>query len=269
MTPPLAVVIAGAGLTAAGVVAAGHALRRHRAAGVLRAANAIPVHSAFWRAQRRESGDLLYVALGDSAAQGIGASRPDRGYVGLLARSVHAQTGHTVRVVNLSLAGGRLRDVLEKQLPALAKLDADIVTIAIGANDMADFDAARFEQQVTQLCDALPEHAIVAEVPSFYLGRFERSVRAANDILRRVATRHGLPVARLHRSTVQRTAARTVLRDVAGDFFHPNDRGHAVWASAFAPLVAQAAASFEPPVLPNGPGEGAPAVIGPDVGTPA
>ena len=269
MTPLRAITIAGAGLAAAGAVAAGRALRRRRAAGVLRAAEAIPVHSAFWRAQRRESGDLLYVALGDSAAQGIGASRPDRGYVGLIAHRIRSETGRSVRVANLSLAGGRLSDVLEKQLPALAKLAPDIVTVAVGANDMADFDAARFEQQVARLCAALPRHAIIAEVPSFYLGRFERNVRLANDILRRLARRHGLRVARLHRSTVQRTAARTVLRDVAGDFFHPNDRGHAVWASAFAPHVTEAAASVTQPVLPNPPDEGSPGRKEPDVGSPA
>src|SRR5215212_8776807 len=52
-----------------------------------------------WAAAR--AGTLRYVALGDSLAQGIGASRPDRGYVGLLAERVERATGRRVEVVNL------------------------------------------------------------------------------------------------------------------------------------------------------------------------
>ena len=59
---------------------------RRRTDGVLRLAATIPLHSAHWREQRKKSGDLLYVAIGDSAAQGIGASRPHHSYVGVLAR---------------------------------------------------------------------------------------------------------------------------------------------------------------------------------------
>lgn len=209
-----------------------------RSAGVTRLAEAIPVHSAYWRAQARLDGELLYVAIGDSAAQGIGGSRPNRSYVGLIARDIRRLSGRSVRVVNLSVSGGRLREALDKQVPRLAKLSPDIVTVSVGANDISAFEPSRFERELRQLYDTLPAHAIVAELPSFYLGVFEKRVRIANDIVRRVAKQYGFPVARLHRVTVRRTAARTAFRDVASDFFHPNDRGYGVWASAFEPLVA-------------------------------
>jgi acyl-CoA thioesterase-1 len=32
---------------------------------------------------------------------------------------------------------------------------------------------------------------------------------------------------------------------VAGDFFHPNDRGYRVWASAFLPLLDRAIAKLD------------------------
>ncbi len=41
---------------------------------------------AYWSVPHGATGGLMYVASGDSAAQGVGASRPQRGYVGLLAR---------------------------------------------------------------------------------------------------------------------------------------------------------------------------------------
>lgn len=69
-------------------------------------------YAAFWRNRQRAQeadgagdaqGGLLYVALGDSAAQGIGASRPDRGYVGLLAAALEQAGGRPVQLVNLSV----------------------------------------------------------------------------------------------------------------------------------------------------------------------
>lgn len=237
-----------AAIVGSGVVARRAVIRR-RYGGMARLANTIPINSAYWREQHRRDGELLYVALGDSAAQGIGASRPDHSYVGLLARDIREQSGRTVRVANLSQSGARLREALEKQLPVLATLTPDIVTVAIGANDIAGFEAERFEREIRMLFAALPAQAIVADVPSFYLGRAEQRARAANRILRAVAREFGLTVAPLYRVTRRRSAAHTALRDVAADFFHPNDRGYTVWASAFEPLVVAAVARLE---LPKG-----------------
>ena len=40
----------------------------------------------FWANKSQESGEITYLALGDSAAQGIGATSPMRGYVGIIAK---------------------------------------------------------------------------------------------------------------------------------------------------------------------------------------
>jgi acyl-CoA thioesterase-1 len=232
--------IAGGATAALGATAfIGYRLvERRRQAGSVRAAEAIPVHSDWWRAQREESGELLYVAIGDSAAQGIGASRPGRSYVGLLADHLRSTTGRTVRVVNLSISGARVIDALKRQLPHVAGLRPDVMTVSIGANDIGmHFDPERFEREIERLYGALPPHAIVAEVPSFYLGSKERQARVANEIVRRIAARHALWVAPLHAATRRVGAPWYVLRQVASDFFHPNDRGYSVWASAFSAQV--------------------------------
>lgn len=231
------VLLAAAGLLAGTAFVGRYLVVRRRSGAVVRLTEAIPVNAAYWKEQRVKTGDLLYVAIGDSAAQGIGASRPGRGYVGLLARVIRTTTGKRVRVVNLSQSGGRLREALDKQMPALAKLRPDIVTVSIGANDIAGFEPERFAREIKQLYSALPPFAIVADLPSFYFGEWERRVNVANEMVRSTAAELGLAVAPLHRVTRVRTAARTALRDVAADFFHPNDRGYAVWASAFEPLL--------------------------------
>lgn len=199
-------------------------------------AEAIPVNSAYWRQQRTREGELLYVAVGDSAAQGIGASRPGRGYVGVIARRIAGASGARVRVANLGVSGATLRTVLDVELPVLETLDPAVLTVSIGANDMADFDPVRFEREAGELFARLPRHAIVADLPSFYFLPAHRRVRAANRMLRELAERHGFELAPLHRFT-DRQGLWGVSTQFAGDLFHPNDRGYRVWADAFAPAV--------------------------------
>jgi lysophospholipase L1-like esterase len=199
-------------------------------------AERIPVHSKFWRDLASEEGDLLYVAIGDSAAQGIGASRPDHSYVGVLARTLRAHTDRAVRVVNVGVSGSTVAMAVEAQLPRLAKLEPDIVTVSIGGNDIAGFEPRRFERDLATLLDALPPHAIVADLPSFHFLPAERKVRVANAIVRRLAAERGLAVAPLH-SRTRRQGIWGVSTQFAGDLFHSNDRGYRVWASAFEPAV--------------------------------
>jgi lysophospholipase L1-like esterase len=186
-------------------------------------------------------GELLYVAIGDSAAQGIGASRPARSYVGVIAKRLEKLSGRSVRVVNLGISGATLATALEKELPRFGRIKrgliADaIVTVSIGANDIASWDPKRFAAQIDELFGKLPPHAIVADLPSFYFLPGERKAEAGNRILRAAAARHGLRVVDLH-DTMKRQGMRGVATQFAGDLFHPNDRGYAVWANAFMPAV--------------------------------
>jgi acyl-CoA thioesterase-1 len=201
-----------------------------------RLTQAIPVHSKFWRERKAEHGELLYVAIGDSAAQGIGASRPAHSYVGVLAAHIRNRTDRMLRVANLGISGATVRIAIDQQLPQLAQLEPDILTVSIGANDMASFDAARFERDLRELYAALPPHAIVADLPSFYFLPAEKRVAVANRIVREVAAEHGFPVVPLHART-RRQGLWGVTTQFAGDLFHPNDRGYRVWASAFRAAV--------------------------------
>ena len=207
----------------------------------------LPAHSKWWRDHAKEKGDLLYVAIGDSAAQGIGASSPDRSYVGVLADEIRAVTGRTVRVVNLSVSGATVELAVQDQLPRFVTLAPDIVTVAIGANDIAEWDPAVFERGIRTIFATLPPYALVADLPYFYFPRNERKVAVANRIVRQVAAEHGLAVVRLHRTT-RHQGIPGMLTQFAIDMFHPNDHGYRVWADAFAPsLAAQLVERFATP----------------------
>jgi acyl-CoA thioesterase-1 len=233
----LLVIVSAVVVLAAAIMAARMLVRRRSGRGLIRLTAAIPVHAQWWREQAAKDGELLYVAIGDSAAQGIGGSNPGRSYVGLVAKHLRERSGRTVRVANVSQSGARLREAVDILLPRFRKLSPDIVTFSVGANDMTTFEPERFERELRTIYSALPVGTIVADIPSFYIGRAEANVRRANSIVRRLADEFGFAVAPLYARTKRQGLTLYALNQVAEDFFHPNDRGYQVWASAFLPLL--------------------------------
>ena len=144
---------------------AGLALLGLGAAKAARVGRSVGRYADYWAVPHGEADGLLYVALGDSAAQAVGASRPEFGYVGLLAQRIRERSGRPVQVVNLSRSGARLADLVRDQLPRLAELSLDVVTVDIGGNDVVVHDAERFSRLVCELTAGLPAGAFVADVP--------------------------------------------------------------------------------------------------------
>jgi acyl-CoA thioesterase-1 len=64
------------------------------------------------------------VALGDSTAQGLGASHPSADDVGQAHVELRRRTGVAWRVINLSCCGALTHDVLHGRLPCLSGLQA-------------------------------------------------------------------------------------------------------------------------------------------------
>ncbi|MDB5175790.1 MAG: esterase [Candidatus Saccharibacteria bacterium] len=203
------------------------------AVALLRLKHSINDNAAYWRgvAKNTKDGSITYVALGDSTAQGIGASEPGNGYVGLLANDIARATCKSVHTINLSVSGARIHDVIEKQLPQLHKYKPDVVTIEIGANDATQFDAQKFEREFRQLLPALPRGTIVSNLP-YFGGRIKRSseVTQANKIIARaVKEQGGLRLADVYSATKVNNS----VRNYAADWFHPSDRGYRNWRDAF------------------------------------
>ena len=191
-------------------------------------------YAAAWLSRADAGGELTYVALGDSAAQGLGATTPARGYVGLLANIAEEVTGLSVRVLNLSVTGAKAQNVLDTQIPQLARLTPDLITLAVGGNDMRKYEASSFEQTMGAIIRSLPPHALIADVPCFYNGRGEEKSKRASAQIRRLADAGGQPFVDLHAPTeaIAREEYRT---HFALDMFHPSDLGYRVWAGAFEP----------------------------------
>ncbi|GAA2751267.1 SGNH/GDSL hydrolase family protein [Amnibacterium kyonggiense] len=238
----VAALVAGAGL-------AGYLLwlARHRAAWTVLLTNRIPAHHVHWGERGKADPDaVLYVALGDSAALGLGASTPERGYVGIVAEEIARITGKRVRVRNLAIDGATCAVVIADELHRLPKRQVPLVcTLDVGANDVWSFEPERFREELGRICAALPPGTIVADLPSFSPLPVGRRVAAANRIVREVVAEHGLTLAPLHAET-RKGGPIIAVRNAAGDLFHPNDRGHRVWAAAFLPAVRARLAEVAP-----------------------
>jgi len=193
---------------------------------------AVGDYAAYWSQPRGEPGGLIYIALGDSTAQGIGASEPGHGYVGLLAGRIRASSGRPVLVINLSETGATVRDVVAEQLPRLAGLRADVVTVGVGANDIRGYDPQQYERDVTALMDGLPPGTVIADIPYFMHGRAQDNASQAAGTIRALAERRGLIVAPLQ-DTTRAKGWTAMFTNYSADWFHPNNRGYRVWAGAF------------------------------------
>lgn len=175
-----------------------------------------------------ETDGPLWVALGDSTAQGIGASAYDQGYVGQLRRLLEARDRRAWRVINLSVTGARVRDVLDLQVPRLDALDArpDLVTCAVGANDMLRPGVRRVLAVMSALIERLPAGSLLATLPQ---GVGRRRPAAINELIASEASRRGLVIVDLWSHTGPPWDGR-----LAADRFHPNDVGYRAWTAVFA-----------------------------------
>jgi len=195
----------------------------------------VPRYKHYWlkrAAKAPESNALIYVAMGDSTAQGIGASNTEKGYVGLVADALEQKHRRPVHVINISKSGETVAGCLQEQVPQLRALKPDIVTIEIGANDMSTFDETTFRRSMGELMSQVPKQTVISDIP--YLGGsrkkdLEPHAEAASSIIHELAATHGLSVAPLH----QVTKAKDSWRVYAVDYFHPSNTGYKNWFAAF------------------------------------
>jgi acyl-CoA thioesterase-1 len=188
-------------------------------------------YGRYWQKPHPNSGSFTYVALGDSAAQAVGASAPQLGYVGLLAKRIALKTGKRVRIVNLSASGAQIQDVLDTQLPRLVRLrKVDLITLEIGANNVVHWDPLTFTEQYNQLLSVIPAGTIVANIP-YFGGRIRRDKQAAaaNQIIGNAVKNKNLSMVDLFGHTHTHQS----LLNYAADMFHPSNKGYQNWCDAF------------------------------------
>jgi lysophospholipase L1-like esterase len=176
----------------------------------------------------------LWVVLGDSTAQGLGASSPMNGYVGQVLTSLDSRSARPWRILNLSRAGAQAAHVLNDQLPLLEGLNVtpDLVTCGIGSNDILGTVPQKVHSNLRALIRRMPSPSVVMDLllPDRFWGigsLCSPYVAGINRTIHAAAMERGLPVAELSRHV--RPPWRGKL---APDLFHPNDRGYQQLATA-------------------------------------
>lgn len=196
------------------------------------------VYAAQWRRNNEmvASGQgPLWVALGDSTAQGLGAHSFMGGYVGQTREALVRATGQPWRIINISRSGATAKEVLRMQLPALRALaaNADLITCGVGANDIITTPAAQLHATMRDLIAALPEAALVLDLPlpvrwwGAIGRRYCQHVSEVNDTIYATAQRHNIGVARVSQYFTPPWGGL-----FSADHFHPSETGYSAWTRA-------------------------------------
>lgn len=186
--------------------------------------------------------EVVYVALGDSTVEGIGASSTDAAYVGRL----HARLReHYPRAVlhNLGAGGATSADVLGGQLQRAVELGPHLVTLSVGPNDITGrVPVEAYDRNVSAILARLREETravvVVNSLPDLAVTpRFRRTPMADavgrlsirfNETLARRVDEHGFVLVDLYHPSQAEVPARPDL--VSRDGYHPSDAGYARWA---------------------------------------
>lgn len=197
-----------------------------------------------------------FVVLGDSFSEGIG----DR-VEGLELRSAQdwialwmqiANPG--MKYTNLAERGLRAGEVRSQQMGRALKLEPDLVSIVVGANDClrGPFNAeglkaelglmfGAFESTGAQIfTSVLPDFTSRLELPSLVAERVKRNLETANAIIAKLAERHRAILFDFRASGL-------VAHDElwSEDGVNPNARGYLETARAVAPLLLANGIEFE------------------------
>jgi lysophospholipase L1-like esterase len=192
---------------------------------------------------------VRYVALGDSYTIGTGVGREERWPDQLVERLTGA--GIAIELAgNLGVNGYTSRDLIEDELPQLAGLRPDFVSLLIGVNDVVQrVPTATYRANVVEILAALLEQVPRERIVVVSTPDYTRTPRGA-DFGNPEAQRAG--VAEVNRIMREETAARGIafvdigsVADqaganpdlVAGDQLHPSGTQYGLWVELIAPVV--------------------------------
>jgi acyl-CoA thioesterase I len=219
-----------------------------------------PEFAAFWNAHnervlsQRERAlylgqvlDPLWVVLGDSTAQGLGAPGPRGGYVGQTLHQLRRTTGRHWRVLNLSVSGALIRDVLAEQMPQLQGQQPDLVTCGAGVNDILYSAPGKLFSDLRALLAEVPDNTVMLDLPLlsgfwWIVGRMSVPyITRINRVIREVARERSLKVAEVSKHFIAPWTGKFSV-----DNFHPSQDGYRDWTRALIEALPAASALAAP-----------------------
>lgn len=185
---------------------------------------------------------FVYVAIGDSAAEGIGASSPERSYTGILYATIKRNQKNAI-YHNFGKRGAPVQEIIETQLEKTIALQPNLITISVGANDLRvktrpSVFAKRLEFLLSELKNKTTAEIVINTIPDFsHTPRITRglknvtrvAIKHFNKILTQIAEKENVIVIDIFEQGTY--YGRHFPEAIANDGFHPNDIGYALWAN--------------------------------------
>jgi lysophospholipase L1-like esterase len=191
---------------------------------------------------------LRFVTLGDSYTSGTGVRSKDR-WPNQLVRALRPQIELDL-IDNLAASGATSLDVVETQLPGLGELEADVVSLLVGVNDVVrEFSPDEYQLNLSTILDAIvtagvPVERILLVTSPDYTLTPHGAYRDATQESETIALFNGLMAAEAERRGAILVdispVSDLVPRDptlLAGDELHPSGKQYAGWVELIAPVM--------------------------------
>jgi len=195
------------------------------------------------------NGPLRYVALGDSYTIGTSVEPAER-WPNLLVAALDDAPLSLALVGNIAVNGYTSRDVIDLELPQLAELRPDFVTLLIGVNDVVrGVPHEAYRRNAEAILDELvarvgAERILVVTTPDYTVTpaggdfgdpvRQSAGIRAFNEILTTTASSRGILVVDIHDLSLHAALDPSL---VARDGLHPSGEQYALWVKRILPAV--------------------------------
>ena len=192
---------------------------------------------------------MRYVALGDSYSIGTSVTTAER-WPDQLVAALGGDAGALELVANLGVNGYTSADLIRDEMPALAGLRPDFVTLLIGVNDVVRGMApATYAANVTAilggLLELLPADRIVTVATPDYTvtpagsdygdpPQQHAAIVAANETMARLAAERGIAYVDIFDLSLRAAADPSL---TAGDGLHPSGAQYALWVERIVPIV--------------------------------
>jgi lysophospholipase L1-like esterase len=197
---------------------------------------------------------VRYVALGDSYTIGTSVAPADSWPEQLVAR-----LPRLALVANLGVNGFTAADVIEVELPQVASLRPEVVSLLIGVNDVVQgVREATYRRNVALILDELvrqvgADHVLVITTPDYTVtpagGDFgdpatqSAGIRRNNAINIELATARDVAVVDIYDLSLLAATDRSY---VAVDGLHPSGRQYDLWVERIAPVVSRMLTDMTP-----------------------
>lgn len=197
--------------------------------------------SVFTFFPKKSQKGFVYVAIGDSSVEGVGASHHTKSYPSLVFEKIKL-TYPEGEYHNLGKSGDRIKHVIENQLPQALVLKPNLVTVSIGVNDIRGrVKLSQFEKDLVYLICSLQRETdakvIITNIPDFSsLPSLPIYIRIASKILilrfnksiEKISDNFGLTLVDIFK--VSRKLCKQWRDFISNDGYHPSDAGYAIWA---------------------------------------